>query len=193
MNHASRFAGRPGIRGLILAFVLGVVSPAQAGTDLSELLRQLDVAWQSVVGTSSATASSAGAAAVGYSAVITPQPIGVAMTALTESDRIALGIADGRGVRITQVVLGGIADGLGIKPDDIVVGFNGTPVHAPEELASAVRSRDPSITPSVELHIVSARQSIQAAQPEDCGPNPTPECAIRKLRGSWKRLREAVR
>lgn len=171
------------VKKILLITAMLLLAPAgHASSDLNQLSNAFEVAWQTVGGP--------------------PPPIGIALVALTETDRTTLGIVDGRGVRITEVASGGIADRLGIKVNDIVVAFNGVSVRSPEELVAAVRARDPSSTPNFELYSRSVNAAPQTSGQStggsntgviDCGPNPTVECAMNMLRDSWLKLREAIK
>lgn len=158
--------------------------PAKAGNlagagDMGALLRQFESAWHQVAGR--------------------PPPIGVGLAPLSDVERAQLGLKDGRGVRITDVLPGSTAERMGLKARDIVLAFNGVPVHSTQELVQAVSMRDPHVMPVVELHATPALAapapgpSAMDAPVTDCGPNPTLECSVRLLRDSWRQLRDVLR
>ena len=57
----------------------------------------------------------------------------VVVSVLAE-DTERLGLADGNGALVRQIVAGGPADRAGIKVDDVIIGFDGQPVPRPEKL-----------------------------------------------------------
>jgi serine protease Do len=66
--------------------------------------------------------------------------IGVSIDAADDAVRAQLGLPEGQGVVVTEVVGGGPADKAGVKKHDIVLELGGKPIDSPQTLAQQVQA-----------------------------------------------------
>ncbi|MCR4439654.1 MAG: PDZ domain-containing protein [bacterium] len=87
--------------------------------------------------------------------------LGVYLQELDKERRKELGVKEGKGVLVIEVVPNSPADKAGLKEDDVIVRMNGREVEDPDDLIDAVRAQKPGDKVKVEYVREGKRREVE--------------------------------